>query len=168
VTGIGDDALRAELEAIAAGYPERRAGALMCLHRVQQHRGCVSLQDQVLVAGVLGISPAHVRELVTFYTLFNEKRPGRHHLQLCRTLSCHIRGAVDLKRRIAERLGIRPGETTADGLFTLTEVECLGSCGTAPVLQVNEDYHEALTLEELDELIAELAARPVDGTPEPA
>jgi NADH-quinone oxidoreductase subunit E len=168
VTGIGDDALRSELEVIVAGYPERRAGALMCLHRVQQHRGCVGLQEQVLVAGVLGISPAHVRELVTFYTLFNEGRPGRHHLQLCRTLSCHIRGAVDLKRRIAERLGIGPGETTPDGLFTLTEVECLGSCGTAPVLQVNEDYHEALTLEQLDELIAELAARPANTHPETA
>jgi NADH-quinone oxidoreductase subunit E len=146
VTGIGDDALRSELEVIVAGYPERRAGALMCLHRVQQHRGCVGLQEQVLVAGVLGISPAHVRELVTFYTLFNEGRPGRHHLQLCRTLSCHIRGAVDLKRRIAERLGIGPGET----------------------LQVNEDYHEALTLEQLDELIAELAARPANTHPETA
>jgi len=166
VTGIGDDALRAELEAIVAEYPQQRAGALMCLHRVQQHRGCVRLEDQILVAGVLGISPAHVRELVTFYTLFNEKRPGRYHLQLCRTLSCHIRGAVDLKRRIAERLGIGPGETTADGLFTLTEVECLGSCGTAPVLQVNENYHEALTLEELDRLIDDLAARPADGKPE--
>jgi NADH-quinone oxidoreductase subunit E len=75
---------------------------------------------------------------------------------------------VDLKRRIAERLGIGPGETTPDGLFTLTEVECLGSCGTAPVLQVNEDYHEALTLEQLDELIAELAARPANTHPETA
>jgi NADH-quinone oxidoreductase subunit E len=166
VKPIGDDALRAELETVAAEYPERRAGALMCLHRVQRHRGCVSLQDQILVAGVLRISPAHVRELVTFYTLFNEKRPGRYHLQLCRTLSCHLRGARDLRQRIAERLGIRSGETTADGLFTLTEVECLGSCGTAPVLQVNEDYHEALTLEAFDELIADLAARPAGGDPE--
>jgi NADH-quinone oxidoreductase subunit E len=158
-TGIGNENLRADLERIVAEYPQRRAGALMCLHHVQQHRGCIGLEDQVLVAGVLGISPAHVRELVTFYTLFHERKPGRYHLQLCRTLSCHLRGALDLKRRIADRLGIAPGETTSDGRFTVTEVECLGSCGTAPVLQVNEDYFEALTMGELDEILDGLIAR---------
>jgi NADH-quinone oxidoreductase subunit E len=135
----------------------------MCLHRVQRHRGCIALQDQVLVAGVLGISPAHVRELVTFYTMFNEEQPGRFHLQLCRTLSCQLRGARELGERIARRLGIQSGQTTLDGRFTLTQVECLGSCGTAPVIQVNDDYVESLTAEGLDKLLDELAARPAGG-----
>ena len=158
-TSISDDDLRQELEAITAIYPQRRAGALMCLHRVQQHRGCVSLPDQVLLAGVLGIGPAHVRELMTFYTMLYESFPARYHLQLCRTLSCQLRGARALKQCIAERLGIRPGEATADGRFRLTEVECLASCDTAPVIQVNDDYFENLTVSDLQALLGSLSTR---------
>ncbi|MFQ5719223.1 MAG: NAD(P)H-dependent oxidoreductase subunit E [Acidobacteriota bacterium] len=159
MTGIDDDALRHELESIVAVYPEKRAGALMCLHRVQQHRGCVSLDDQLLVSGVLGISPAHVRELMTFYTMLYESRPALYHLQLCRTLTCQLRGAAALKDCIRRRLGIGPGEATADGRFRLTEVECLASCDTAPVIQVNDDYFEGLTVEDLGGLLDNLAAR---------
>ncbi len=158
-TGISDEELRRELEEIVAEYPARRAGALMCLHRVQRHRGRISLQDQVLVSSVLGISPAHVRELVTFYTMFNEEVPGRYHLQLCRTLSCQLRGALVLRERICQRLKIQPGESTPDGRFTLTQVECLGACGTAPVIQVNDDYFEGLDPEKLEALLDDLAAR---------
>ncbi|MFQ5767903.1 MAG: NADH-quinone oxidoreductase subunit NuoE [Acidobacteriota bacterium] len=156
---ISDESLRRELEAIVQEFPRRRGGALLCLHHVQKLRGAVSLDDQVLVAGVLGISPVHVRELLTFYTMLYEERPGRYHLQLCRTLSCRLRGAGKLKDRIIERLGIRPGETTPDGRFRLTEVECLASCGTAPVIQVNDDYFEGLTPAALDRLLDDLAAR---------
>jgi NADH-quinone oxidoreductase subunit E len=160
-SGISDAALRAELEGIVSEYPERRAGALMCLHRVQRHRGRISLADQILVSEVLGISPAHVRELMTFYTLFAEADPAQFHLQLCRTLPCMLRGARGLKDRIRQRLGIGAGETTADGCFRLTEVECLASCDTAPVVQINEDYFEGLTPEGLEALLDELAARRV-------
>jgi len=144
VAALDDSVLEAELAAIAAGYPERRAGALMCLHRVQAKRGALGLPEQVLVGRVLGISPAHVRELVSFYTMFRQEPAGRWHLQLCRTLSCALRGAGELREVVRARLGIGPGETTPDGRFTLTEVECLASCGTAPVVQVNDDYHESL------------------------
>ena len=162
-TGISDDDLRRELEEIAAEYPQKRAGALMCLHRVQRHRGSLSLESQVLVGQVIGISPAHVRELVTFYTLYLEDHPGRYHLQLCRTLSCQLRGARELKDCIRRRLGIGPGQATADGMFRLTEVECLGSCDSAPIIQVNDDYFDDLDAASLEKLLDELAARPDGG-----
>ena len=116
-TGISDDALRRELEEIAAEYPQKRAGALMCLHRVQRHRGSLSLPSQILVGEVIGISPAHVRELVTFYTLYLEEHPGRYHLQLCRTLSCQLRGARELRDCIRRRLGISPGQALPMACF---------------------------------------------------
>ena len=162
-TGISDDDLRRELEEIAAEYPQKRAGALMCLHRVQRHRGSLSLESQVLVGQVIGISPAHVRELVTFYTLYREDHPGRYHLQLCRTLSCQLRGARELKDCIRRRLGIGPGQATADGMFRLTEVECLGSCDSAPIIQVNDEYFDDLDAASLEKLLDELAARPDGG-----
>ncbi len=162
-SGVSDDDLRRELEAIVAEYPQRRAGALMCLHRVQRHRGNLSLASQELVGQVLGVSPAHVRELVTFYTLFMEDQPGQFHLQLCRTLSCQLRGARELTRCIRRKLGIGPGEITDDGRFRLTEVECLGSCDTAPVVQVNEDYFEGLDEAGLEKLLDELSQRPAPG-----
>ena len=158
-SGVSDADLRAELERIVAVYPQKRAGALMCLHHVQQNRGCVSLQDQVLVGEVIGISPAHVRELMTFYTMLYESYPAEYHLQLCRTLSCQLRGARDLRRCIGEKLGIGPGQATPDGRFRLTEVECLASCGTAPVIQVNDDYFEDLTVDDLQALLDSLENR---------
>lgn len=158
-SGISDDDLRRELEEIVTEYPERRAGALMCLHRVQQHRGLLSPPSQILVGEVLGISPAHVRELVTFYTLFMEENPGQFHLQLCRTLSCQLRGARELTQCIRRKLGINPGEITPDGRFRLTEVECLGACDTAPVIQVNDDYFDGLDVEKLERMLEELGQR---------
>jgi NADH dehydrogenase (ubiquinone) flavoprotein 2 len=158
-SGISDEDLRRELQEIVAEYPQKRAGALMCLHRVQRHRGSLSLASQVLVGEVIGISPAHVRELVTFYTLYLEEHPGRYHLQLCRTLSCQLRGARELKDCIRRRLGITPGQATADGMFRLTEVECLGSCDSAPIVQVNDDYFDDLDSASLEKLLDELAAR---------
>jgi NADH-quinone oxidoreductase E subunit len=162
-SGISDEDLRRELTAITAEYPHKRAGALMCLHRVQLHRGSLSFESQILVGEVIGISPAHVRELVSFYTLYMEEHPGRYHLQLCRTLSCQLRGARELTDCIRRRLDIGPGQATADGTFRLTEVECLGACDTAPVIQVNDDYFDDLDTASLEKLLDELAARPVGG-----
>ena len=91
--------------------------------------------------------------VVSFYTLFRTKPPGRHHLQVCRTLSCQIRGCRELLSYLEEKLGIKQGQVTTDGRFSLVTVECLGSCGTAPMMQVNDDYHENLTRERLDVLL---------------
>jgi len=109
------------------------------------------------VASRLGESPAFVEGVVSFYTMFHRTPPARYVLQLCVTLSCELCGAKTLAQHIKERLGIGFGEKTQDGMFQLVGVECLGACGGAPVLQVNEDYYENMTVEKLDELLSELA-----------
>jgi NADH-quinone oxidoreductase subunit E len=108
------------------------------------------------VAELLDLAPQIVREVVTFYTMFHQKPAGRHLLQVCRNVSCWLRGSHQLQKQIEERLGIREGETTPDGRFTLVSVECLGSCGTAPVVMVNDRYHENLGPDALDRLLAGL------------
>ncbi|MDA8243518.1 MAG: NAD(P)H-dependent oxidoreductase subunit E, partial [Elusimicrobia bacterium] len=102
--------------------------------------------------------------LVTFYTMFNREPVGKYHLQLCRNISCHMAGAPDLLKRLKDTLGIGEGETTADGLFTLSTAECLGACGAAPVMQVNERYFENLDARKLDALIDDLRHGRLKGT----
>jgi len=99
------------------------------------------------------VSAAHVHGAVTFYTMFKQRPSGRYHVQVCTTLSCMLRGSDELLEHIEKKLGIRAGETTPDGKFSLVRVECLGSCGTAPMLQLNDDYHEDLTPEAVDRLL---------------
>ena len=99
-----------------------------------------------------------VEEVATFYTMINLQPVGKYHLQVCRSISCFIMGSNGVRRRLEPRLGIGPGQTTKDGLFTLSEVECLGACGTAPVMQVNEDYHEDLNPERVDAILTRLRA----------
>ncbi|MFN2432842.1 MAG: NAD(P)H-dependent oxidoreductase subunit E, partial [Gemmatimonadota bacterium] len=111
---------------------------------------------------LLDVPPAEVQAVISFYTMFDRRPAGRYKLQVCRTLSCALMGAYDVLRHLEERLGIHDGETTADGLFTLQEVECLGSCGTGPMMQVNAKYYENLTLERVDGLLETLRS----GTPE--
>ena len=116
----------------------------------------MSPDDQERVAQRLELPPAWVAGVVSFYTMITDRPLGRHHLQLCRTLSCALRGSERVLEHIRATLGIDDGETTPDGRFTLTTVECLGSCGTAPVVQINDDYHEDLTVERLDRILADL------------
>ena len=127
---------------------------------VQEQYGWISLDSMRYVALRLGITPEQVREVVTFYSMFNERPVGRFHLQVCCTTPCMLMGSDDVIGHIENRLGINRGQTTGDGLFTVSQVECLGSCGTAPMLQVNrEKYHENLTLEAVDRLLEELRAK---------
>lgn len=139
-------------------YPTKMAVLLPALWLCQKQHGY--LTDEILeyVAGRLELSPVHVLSVVEFYTMFHRKRPGKYHLQLCRTLSCVLCGSETLRSRIAEKLGIAPGEQTEDGLFSLEEVECLGSCGTAPVLRVNDVYCENLSVEKVDKIIDQCKA----------
>ena len=150
------DAARRELEAILARYPSREAAILPALHLAQREFGHLSGEAIVYVAGLLGFTPARIEGVATFYTMFNRKPVGRYHLQICRNISCSLLGAEQLVEHISKKLGIRPGETTPDGKFTLSAAECLGSCGTAPVMQVNDDYHEELTEEKIDALLDQL------------
>ncbi len=113
----------------------------------------MDLDSEAWIASRLGVSPAHVHGVVTFYTMYKRRPWGKYHIQVCTTLSCMLRGSDDLMAHLEKRLGIKPGQTSPDGRFSLIKVECLGSCGTAPMLQLNDDYHENLTIESLDRLL---------------
>jgi NADH-quinone oxidoreductase subunit E len=148
-----DPGFAAKVDNVVARYPEPKAALLPVLWLVQRTKGWVDLDSEAWVAARLGLAPAHVHGVVTFYTLFKRRPMGRYHLQVCTTLSCMLRGSDDLVAHLERRLGIEPGDTTPDGRFSLVKVECLGSCGTAPMLQLNDDYHENLTIESLDRLL---------------
>ncbi len=141
------------VDAIVARYPEPKAALLPVLWEVQRAKGWVDPASEEWVARRLGVSASHVHGAVTFYTMYRQRPVGRYHVQLCTTLSCMLRGSDDLLGHLVEKLGIRPGGVTPDGKFSLAVVECLGSCGTAPVIQLNDDYHENLTAESLDRLL---------------
>jgi NADH-quinone oxidoreductase subunit E len=145
-----------KFEWILSRYPTRMAALLPTLHLAQETWGWLSPETMVYVGELLDLSPATVFGVVSFYNMYNQKPVGRHYLQVCTNLSCMLRDAYPLYQRLHEKLEVAPGEITADGRFTYTEVECLGSCGTAPVVQVNNDYHENMTVEKLDQLLAKL------------
>lgn len=142
------------VDELVARYPEPKAAMLPVLWEVQRHHGSVGADAEEWVAGRLGVSPAHVHGVVTFYTMYKQRPSGRHHIQVCTTLSCMLRGSDELVGHLKRKLGIDVGETTPDGRFSLVRVECLGSCGTAPMFQLNDDYHENLTPERVDEILA--------------
>ena len=147
---------RQRIEALKGRYETARSALLPALHLAQKDQGWLSEETQIEVAGLLGVTPQAAKELVTFYTMFHQEPVGRHLLQVCRTVSCWLCGGHELQHHLERKLGIREGETTPDGRFTLVSVECLGSCGTAPVMQVNETYYENLTPEAVDRLLEEL------------
>ena len=148
-----------ELEAMRSRYPEGFESSLVlpCLHRIQEDRGWVADSDIEALAEWLGVPRVQIEEVLSFYTQFRRAPVGRLHVQACRNLSCSMRGAEHVIEHLSERLGIAPGETTADGRWSLSTCECLGSCGTAPVVMVNEAYHEGMTPERLDALLERLA-----------
>ncbi len=144
---------RGELDRIVSRYPNREAAILPALHLAQREFGFVSDEAIKYVAGLIGVSPARIEGVATFYTMYNRKPVGKHHVQICRNISCSLMGAEHLIERVSKKLGIKPGQTTPDGRITLSQVECLGSCGTAPVMQVNDDYYENLTAESIERIL---------------
>jgi NADH-quinone oxidoreductase E subunit len=152
---FSENALR-ELERLTARYPNKEAAILPALHIAQREFGHLSDEAIARVADLLGLPPARINGVATFYTMFNRKPVGKYHVQICRNISCSLLGAEHLIARVSRTLGIVPGETTADGTFTLSQVECLGSCGSAPVMQINDDYHENLTGEKIDAILGGL------------
>jgi len=147
---------RQKIEALKSEYETNRSALIPALHAAQADQGWLSDETQAEVATLLDLTPQAVREVVTFYTMFHQRPVGTFLLQVCRNLSCCLLGGHRLQRQIEERLGIKEGETTQDGRFTLVSVECLGSCGTAPVLMVNDRYHENVTPQDVDRLLTEL------------
>ncbi len=146
--------IRPELDAIVSRYEQKRAAILPVLRLYQERYGYISEEIEREVADYLGIPPVDVREVVTFYTLLHQKPVGKTCLNICRTLACHLRGSEEMTKQIESKLGIKVGETTPDGNFTLEEVECLGACELAPMMQVNDDYVGLLTKESVDLILA--------------
>jgi len=145
----------AEIETIIARYPEARSAILPVMHVIQREHGHIPEAARPWVAERLGMSRVKVEEVLSFYTMLRTRPVGGKHLQVCRSLSCTLRGGEAVARAVRDRLGIAPGETTADGKFSLVHVECLGSCDTAPVMQVNDENHECLTRERVAALLEE-------------
>ncbi len=141
---------------ILGRYPEKRAALLPLLWLAQEEFGHVSEGAMKEIAGVLDLTPPQVYETVTFYTMLNRQPIGKFHIQVCRSLMCALVGTEQLLGWIHAKLGIKPGQTTPDGLFTLSQVECLASCGTGPMMQVNDDYFEQLTQEKLNRILDDL------------
>ncbi len=145
-----------ELDEILTRYPTRMAACIPALHLCQDQHGWINEEAILWVAHRLDLPPAHVKGVVTFYTLFNQHPVGKHQVWVCRTLPCALRGAGELLAHCEKKLGIKQGETTADGKVTLRTAECLASCGTAPMMQVDKTYHENLTLPQVDEILGKL------------
>jgi NADH-quinone oxidoreductase E subunit len=153
-------ATQKKLEAVVARYPTRQAACLPTLHLAQAEFGCLTDEVQQAVADYLGLPIAHVYGVVTFYTMFHQKPVGQNVLMVCTNVSCMLRGAYDILGHIERRLGIRPGETTPDGKFTLVEEECLAACANAPMMICGPEYYLDLTPEKVDRALDELAATP--------
>jgi NADH-quinone oxidoreductase subunit E len=147
------EGLQERIAAACGGCPDKRSALLPVLHLVQNERGFIGPDDEIAVAGLLGLKPVEVREVLTFYTMFRRKPAGRRLLQVCTNLSCTIRGGVRILDHLRAKLEIEPGETTRDGRFTLVEVECLGACDKAPCLMIDDDLFNCQTPDEVDDLL---------------
>lgn len=148
-----------ELREVVRRYPNTRAALLPALWLVQEETGYISDEAIEYVAMQLDVPMADVYGTATFYTMFNRRKIGRHHIQLCTNICCWLRGSEEMLKYLKAKLGIGVGETTEDGAITLSTVECLGACGDAPMMMVDLDYHENLTFEKIDEIIVSLRAK---------
>lgn len=152
---------RARFDQIVLRYPSdrRRSAVLPALYLVQYQQGHITANAMRYVAGLLGITAADVEDVVSYYTMFHTRPVGRYVINVCRTLSCAVNGAERVTEELCARLGVKPGETDASGTFTLFEVECLGACNRAPVVMVNDAWHERLQPGEVAQLVDDLRAR---------
>jgi NADH-quinone oxidoreductase subunit E len=142
-----------KIQALIAKYPQKRSALIPSLQLAQQEIGHLSFDTVSEIARLFALAPNEVNEVVSFYTMFYTKPMGKYVIQVCTNISCMLCNAEEIVEHLTRRLGIRMGETTADNKYTLLEVECLGSCGTSPVIQINEDYYEELTPEKIDRIL---------------
>ncbi len=142
-----------KIDELLSRFPMRGSALLPALYLVQEEKGHVSDESMEYVASKIGVSPAFVAGVVSFYTMFHRRPVGRHHIQVCRTLPCALSGSDTLMAHLKARLGIGDGETRADGKFSLASVECLGACDRAPFIQINEREHGPLDGTKMDEIL---------------
>jgi len=147
------DETRERIEKLKGRYPDSQALLLPVLHFAQDEFGYISPEVEKYVAEYLELPVTHVHGVATFYTMYNKKPVGKYHVQVCTNIACSLLGADHIVKYLEKKLGIKPGETSEDDRFTLSEVECLGSCGTAPVMQINDYYYENLDEEKIDEIL---------------
>jgi NADH-quinone oxidoreductase subunit E len=149
--------LEREIDELVSHYPQKRSASLMILHALQEHFGWLSSELIQWAAARLELQPINIYELVTFYPMFRQEPVGRHLFRVCRTLSCALGGSKQLHRHLCSRLGLDPKshslQTTPDGRFSVEFVECLASCGTAPVMMVNDEFHEGVSTSRADEIV---------------
>jgi len=150
------DKTKKKIDKIIARYPQKEAALLPVLHVIQKEFGQISTEEEILAASLLGISHVKVREVVSFYTMFNRKAVGKYHIQVCSNLTCTLMGADNVLSFIEEKLGIKPGETTSDKKFSLSTVECLGACEQAPSMMINIDYYGYLDKEKINKILDNL------------
>jgi NADH-quinone oxidoreductase subunit E len=147
-----------DLEALLAKYPTRKAACIPLLHLCQAQNGHVDDDIIDFVATRLGLPPVEVKGVATFYSVFNHHPVGKHEVWVCRTLPCALRGAGEILAHFEQKLGIQPGDTTPDGKITLRTAECLASCATGPMMQVDKEYYENLSVETVDAIITRLTS----------
>lgn len=146
-----------KLDEIKSRYPDTHSALMPALWLAQEQFGWISKEVMEYLGKILNIPAEHILGVVRFYTMYNKNPVGKYHLQVCTNVSCMLKGGYDIIKYISQKLNIKPGETGEDGKFTLTEAECLGSCGTAPMMQVNNYFEENLTEEKIDKLISGLS-----------
>ncbi len=147
---------RQQIRALMDRYPRKRSALIPALQLAQKDTGYLSSEVVCDIARMFSLTPNEVNEVASFYTMLYKKQVGKYVIQVCTNISCLLCNAEQIMEHLTRRLGIRPGETSRDGKYTLLEVECLGSCGTSPVVQINEVYHEDLTPEKLDRILDSL------------
>jgi NADH-quinone oxidoreductase subunit E len=158
-TGAVFAGLVGEFDQLKKRYPPTFESSLVlpCLRRIQEVRGWIADEDIAALAAWLPVPRIQIEEVLSFYTQYRRAPIGRHQLEVCRNVSCSMRGSERLLGHLCRKLGVKEGETTADGRFTLATAECLGSCGTAPVMVVDDEYHENMDEAKVDELLGRLA-----------
>jgi len=145
-----------QIQTLMEKYPRRRSALIPALQLAQKEAGYLSQEMICEIAQIFGLTPNEVNEVVSFYTMLYKKPVGKYVIQVCTNISCLLCNAEEIMEHLIRRLGIRPGETTPDRKYTLMEVECLGSCGTSPVIQINDRYFEDLTTDKLDQILDSL------------
>lgn len=148
--------LKEKIESLIKKYPSKEAAILEILHTVQKTKNYITEQDINWISENFSIPYSRLKSVLTFYTMYNLKKTGKYHIQICRNISCHMSGSERIKKYIEKKLNIKEGEVTEDGMWSLSAVECLGSCGTSPVMMINETYYENLTEEKIDKIIEEI------------
>ena len=145
-----------KFESLLKRYPSKRSAVIPMLMFAQDEKGHLTPEIVDFVARYLHLTPIEVEEVISFYSMLTKKPRGKFHLQVCTNISCVLRGADKIWEHVKEKTGLKPGEVSADGVYSIEEVECMGACTTAPAMQVNYDFYETLTIERLDRLFAEL------------